>query len=315
MAGERREFAGTVCEFPDRAQLLRGRRGDRLRLLGGRLGARARPLERLRVAAGELGDAARQLLGPVARARRAGWGLGEGVEVVRPGTGVVRLLARVGGDALEQLRRPTQRPPRLLGGLADVARLPAARLGELVYLVCDDGEAAAVHAGARRLDRRVEGEQVGLVGDEPDCLREALHLLCDIPQAAHFAGALFGRHAEVGQPPRRGVGRLADAVRGLLHLGPGLARLFPGRHDFSGALLQLVGLPGDRAHETRRLAGAVTRPLCRRGYLLAARMDLLRGGDRKSTRLNSSHSQISYAVFCLKKKKNTYYIYTCTVVL
>src|SRR2546430_11071428 len=29
------------------------------------------------------------------------------------------------------------------------------------------------------------------------------------------------------------------------------------------------------------------------------------GLDRKSTRLNSSHSQISYAVFCLKKKKKT----------
>src|SRR2546430_11622764 len=29
----------------------------------------------------------------------------------------------------------------------------------------------------------------------------------------------------------------------------------------------------------------------------------LPGRDRKSTRLNSSHSQISYAVFCLKKKK------------
>src|SRR2546430_13492722 len=29
-----------------------------------------------------------------------------------------------------------------------------------------------------------------------------------------------------------------------------------------------------------------------------------RRGDRKSTRLNSSHSQISYAVFCLKKKKH-----------
>src|SRR6266567_5489039 len=28
--------------------------------------------------------------------------------------------------------------------------------------------------------------------------------------------------------------------------------------------------------------------------------------DRKSTRLNSSHSQISYAVFCLKKKKQKY---------
>src|SRR2546430_8319422 len=31
--------------------------------------------------------------------------------------------------------------------------------------------------------------------------------------------------------------------------------------------------------------------------------------DRKSTRLNSSHSQISYAVFCLKKKKNAKYAY------
>src|SRR5689334_23930013 len=31
---------------------------------------------------------------------------------------------------------------------------------------------------------------------------------------------------------------------------------------------------------------------------------LRRAGDRKSTRLNSSHSSISYAVFCLKKKKN-----------
>src|SRR5207248_7501756 len=29
------------------------------------------------------------------------------------------------------------------------------------------------------------------------------------------------------------------------------------------------------------------------------------GGDRKSTRLNSSHRTISYAVFCLKKKKKT----------
>src|SRR2546430_7458930 len=32
--------------------------------------------------------------------------------------------------------------------------------------------------------------------------------------------------------------------------------------------------------------------------------------DRKSTRLNSRHSQISYAVFCLKKKKNLYDVTT-----
>src|SRR5687768_17804890 len=31
----------------------------------------------------------------------------------------------------------------------------------------------------------------------------------------------------------------------------------------------------------------------------------VRGVDRKSTRLNSSHGYISYAVFCLKKKKKT----------
>src|SRR3989475_3924244 len=47
--------------------------------------------------------------------------------------------------------------------------------------------------------------------------------------------------------------------------------------------------------------------------VIAARLDLLRQVvskwrnrlDRKSTRLNSSHSQISYAVFCLKKKKTS----------
>src|SRR2546430_7135617 len=37
----------------------------------------------------------------------------------------------------------------------------------------------------------------------------------------------------------------------------------------------------------------------------SARALALRRLDRKSTRLNSSHSQISYAVFCLKKKKQT----------
>src|SRR2546427_2636426 len=40
------------------------------------------------------------------------------------------------------------------------------------------------------------------------------------------------------------------------------------------------------------------------GQLRLDRLELLSHQDRKSTRLNSSHSQISYAVFCLKKKKN-----------
>src|SRR2546430_10625409 len=45
-------------------------------------------------------------------------------------------------------------------------------------------------------------------------------------------------------------------------------------------------------------------PAARRGYRQPVQShDGTLGLDRKSTRLNSSHSQISYAVFCLKKKK------------
>src|SRR2546430_3414380 len=54
-----------------------------------------------------------------------------------------------------------------------------------------------------------------------------------------------------------------------------------------------------------RSGGDPSRPPGRRGA--ARHLGGQRGGaghpDRKSTRLNSSHSQISYAVFCLKKKK------------
>src|SRR2546430_11374216 len=44
----------------------------------------------------------------------------------------------------------------------------------------------------------------------------------------------------------------------------------------------------------------------RRDHRVLERMLVDQRGDRKSTRLNSSHSQISYAVFCLKKKKREY---------
>src|SRR5438309_7638565 len=45
----------------------------------------------------------------------------------------------------------------------------------------------------------------------------------------------------------------------------------------------------------------LARPFGKRGIPLSERF--FSGGDRKSTRLNSSHSSISYAVFCLKKKR------------
>src|SRR3712207_8255550 len=45
----------------------------------------------------------------------------------------------------------------------------------------------------------------------------------------------------------------------------------------------------------------------RHAVVLAAGDDGRDGPDRKSTRLNSSHANISYAVFCLKKKKKNEY--------
>src|SRR2546427_13054711 len=69
-------------------------------------------------------------------------------------------------------------------------------------------------------------------------------------------------------------------------------------------------LPISRGHLAR-----LTTPRAQEGVQVIAKVKIasavrrLRGkdalliADRKSTRLNSSHSQISYAVFCLKKKK------------
>src|SRR2546430_12776073 len=59
------------------------------------------------------------------------------------------------------------------------------------------------------------------------------------------------------------------------------------------------GPPRGRAGEVRRSVASH-----RAGTASASRGSGKR--DRKSTRLNSSHSQISYAVFCLKKKKKTH---------
>src|SRR2546430_6757160 len=50
-------------------------------------------------------------------------------------------------------------------------------------------------------------------------------------------------------------------------------------------------------------ASAISRLAMNVGQMSGAALAGLLVADRKSTRLNSSHSQISYAVFCLKKKK------------
>src|SRR3712207_7636525 len=59
--------------------------------------------------------------------------------------------------------------------------------------------------------------------------------------------------------------------------------------------------PRARVRPARR---ARARPCCAGRTPAAAGRRARAGGDRKSTRLNSSHANISYAVFCLKKKKH-----------
>src|SRR3712207_7176705 len=68
-----------------------------------------------------------------------------------------------------------------------------------------------------------------------------------------------------------------------------------GAHPDAGQMLAEPTIRGDAPEVAHAAQEAPTR------VALAA----AREGDRKSTRLNSSHANISYAVFCLKKKKHT----------
>src|SRR3712207_8739869 len=84
---------------------------------------------------------------------------------------------------------------------------------------------------------------------------------------------------------------------------PPRSTLFPYTTLFRSAGVELPVLPGRREARRRQRR----RPLLPRLPELLERRRLLRdrARDRKSTRLNSSHANISYAVFCLNKKKQT----------
>src|SRR2546427_6896325 len=92
----------------------------------------------------------------------------------------------------------------------------------------------------------------------------------------------------IRRPPRSTLFPYTTLFRsrlGLVHAPGAVATLRGGEHSFLKRLLggeQLTDFP--HLHDVQADA---------------------HDQDRKSTRLNSSHSQISYAVFCLKKKKTT----------
>src|SRR3712207_7064194 len=88
---------------------------------------------------------------------------------------------------------------------------------------------------------------------------------------------------------------------------PPRSTLFPYTTLFRSAGDLRGGLGGGFGAAARRpgRASAAARRRGRAGLDGCDGLQHCGGLDRKSTRLNSSHANISYAVFCLKKKKNT----------
>src|SRR3712207_8290792 len=81
---------------------------------------------------------------------------------------------------------------------------------------------------------------------------------------------------------------------------PPRSTLFPYTTLFRSEALERRGNPNDPNREFLTLA---QEELMRMASLTRRLLDQSRPQDRKSTRLNSSHANISYAVFCLKKKQ------------
>jgi hypothetical protein len=156
---------------------------------------------------------------------------------------------------------------QLLQRLVDLPGGPARLARQLLDLLGDDGEALAGLARARRLDRRVEGQQVGLLGDRVDPLGDladlgqrvlqAVQLLLDhrdrLDQVVNVAQRAFDRAA--------GVLDLAGGVGGGVATGPRAASDSPVglRHlvDAVAQIVQLLRLRGQRPAQIVDAAGDV----------------------------------------------------------
>src|SRR2546427_11326992 len=147
------------------------------------------------------------------------------------------------------------------------------------------------------------GRRVSRVADRP-CARLSTRAGV-APSVSRSSWWVVGRRSwRVSRVPSpRGRLRLVAQVGGL-YLGVVQERRGRALEDDTSAL-EHVGAVGDFEGEVRVLLDEERRHAL--GPELPDHLEEVHhdeGRDRKSTRLNSSHSQISYAVFCLKKKKN-----------
>src|SRR5437899_175879 len=124
--------------------------------------------------------------------RGLGRGVRDAIEILQPGGGILDDLAQIAANSFDQLRRAIQSAAGVLHRLADVPGLTSAGLRQLVHLTSHDREPAAVNSGARRFDRGVEREEIGLIGDEPDRLRKLLDLRRHVAQSPDLRRAFFG---------------------------------------------------------------------------------------------------------------------------
>src|SRR2546427_8221297 len=83
---------------------------------------------------------------------------------------------------------------------------------------------------------------------------------------------------------------------------PPRSTLFPYTTLFRSPLVVVV-VNNQYAISVPRRMQSAAQTLAQKAIAAGIACEQVDGKDRKSTRLNSSHSQISYAVFCLKKKK------------
>src|SRR5688572_32842733 len=176
--------------------------------------------------------------------------------------------------------------PRALDASAQIDRLA----GALASASGHDGEDeldTLIADALRAVTQLVDADYAMLENEGTDGARGWRHVWSR-------PGAIVGREPRVSVPVTQKARASCEFSVGVRESG---ADMPPAILDALRGLAHVMVLLLDREPASRRSTLAGQAPHVSMAPVWQA------GEDRKSTRLNSSHSQISYAVFCLKKKK------------